>query len=116
MGIRRRGRPDERRRDAPGLAPNDFYSCCKFGKWAHAWHGAHTPEVQADYIREALKVFASHRDKLIGCFFYRWEDQEKCWCGKADCPAETRWGLVDQAGRPKPGYFAFQEAVRQYFS
>ncbi len=95
--------------------PGDFYVCCRFHKFGHAWGAGHTPEVQAEYIRETFKVFHRRRDKLLGCFFYRWEDQEKCWCGRSDCPGETRWGIVDLSGRPKPGYYAFQEAVAQYF-
>lgn len=96
--------------------PGDFYGACKFRKFAHAWGGGHTPEVQAHYVRAALKVFHSHRDKLLGCFFYRWEDQEKCWCGRTDCPGETRWGLVDRSGQPKPGFHAFRETVQEYFA
>ena len=34
-------------------------------------------------------------------------------CGKPDCPAETAWGLVDLAGKPKPSYFAFKDGVRR---
>ena len=49
---------------------------------------------------------------FIGMFFYGWEDQEKCWCGRADCPRETRWGLVDLSGRAKPGLHASQEGVQ----
>jgi hypothetical protein len=89
-----------------------YYRSCMIHKWPFAWGGGHTPEVQAQYIREALRVFREHRQRLIGMFFYRWEDQEKCWCGRTDCPCETRWGLVDLSGRPKPGLHAFQEGVQ----
>jgi hypothetical protein len=50
----------------------------------------------------------------VGVFFYRWEDQERCWaCGSPDCPMETRWGLVDLEGKPKPAYHAFKEGVER---
>jgi len=60
----------------------------------------------------ALAVFRRHRDKLLGQFFCRWEDQEACWqCGSPDCPIETAWGLVDLRGRPKPSFHAFRDGV-----
>jgi hypothetical protein len=31
-------------------------------------------------------------------------------CGQADCPTETRWGLVDSNGDPKPAFYAVQAA------
>jgi hypothetical protein len=90
-----------------------YYRSCMIHKWPYAWGGGHTPEVQAEYIRQTLRVFSKHRGKLIGMFFYRWEDQQKCWCGLSDCPCETRWGLVDLAGTLKPGFYAFKEGVQQ---
>ena len=69
-------------------------------------------EGQAAYITEAFKAFASHRDALLGIFFYRWEDQETCWaCGEPDCMVETAWGLVDLQGRAKPSLQAFKEGA-----
>ena len=92
-----------------------YYTGCRAHKWPFAWDKGHTPEVQGEYIRQAFEVFNKHRDRIIGMFLYRWEDQEKCWCGKSDCPAETRWGIVDLQGKPKPGYYAFKEGVEKYF-
>ena len=52
-----------------------------------------------------MAVLRKHREMLLGAFFYRWEDQERCWqCGAPDCPAETAWGLVDKDGSPKPAF------------
>jgi hypothetical protein len=95
------------------LLHGSYYAGCRFHKWPFVWDRGHTPQVQAKYIKEALTVFTSHRDKIIGLFFYRWEDQQKCWCGKADCPAETRWGIVDLKGRPKPGFYAFKVGIKK---
>ena len=94
-----------------------YYNVCMFKKWPFVWNRAHSPEVQAEYILEAFKMFRRHRDKVIGMFYYRWEDQETCWgCGAKDCPAETAYGLVTVAGQPKPGYAAFKEGVQHFLS
>lgn len=85
---------------------------CQLKKWRHAWSGGHTPEIQAQFVKRAYEIFRERREKLLGAFFYRWEDQEKCWqCGEPDCPAETAWGLVDIQGNPKPAFHAFKEGV-----
>jgi len=85
---------------------------CEHKKWYHAWDAGHTPEVQAEFVRVAFEGFREQRDKLLGAFFYRWEDQEKCWqCGAPDCPAETAWGLVGIDQTPKPAYVAFRDGV-----
>lgn len=87
---------------------------CQTRKWRNAWGGGHTPEIQGEYVRIAYDVFCEKRDILLGAFFYRWEDQEKCWqCGQPDCPVETAWGLVDKENKPKPAYYAFQDGVRR---
>jgi len=87
---------------------------CQLRKWRHGWGRGHTPEGQADFVRETFEVLRPLRDILMGLFFYRWEDQERCWqCGSAECPAETAWGLVDRQERPKPSFHAFKEAVRR---
>lgn len=87
---------------------------CQYKKWYHAWDAGHTPEVQAKFVQTAFKGFYDQRDKLLGLFFYRWEDQEKCWqCGAPDCPAETAWGLVRVNQEPKPAYAAFAAGVER---
>ena len=87
---------------------------CQFKRWMYTWGAGHTPQSQAEYVRIALESFLSQREKLLGFFFYRWEDQATCWqCGAPDCPIETAWGLVDQANHPKPSYVTFIEGVRK---
>jgi len=67
---------------------------CQFKKWRYAWGEGHTPEGQAAFVRAAFEVFRKHRDRLAGVFFYRWEDQERCW----QC-------------RPKPAFEAFRQGI-----
>jgi len=86
---------------------------CQLRKWVHTWGAGHTLEGQAAFVRAVFDVFCAHREKMLGCFFYRWEDQERCWqCSRPDCPIETAWGLVDCQGRPKPSFGAFREGAR----
>ena len=87
---------------------------CQLGKWKYTWGPGHTPQGQARFVEAAFEAFCACREMLLGAFFYRWEDQDKCWqCGSPACPAETAWGLVDLHGRPKPAFGAFQEGVRR---
>jgi hypothetical protein len=87
---------------------------CQTHKWRNAWGSGHTAEVQGEYVRVAHEILNEKRDILLGAFFYRWEDQDRCWqCGRADCPVETAWGLVDRQGQPKPAYHTFREGVRR---
>ncbi|MCK4375959.1 MAG: hypothetical protein KAX19_11535 [Candidatus Brocadiae bacterium] len=89
-------------------------SVCELKKWHHSWGPGHTPEGQAAFVEAAFDAFCSQRSALLGAFFYRWEDQQKCWqCGQSDCPAETAWGLVDQEGKPKPAFDAFKAGVQK---
>ena len=90
---------------------------CKEKHWENMWKGQkHSPELQADYIRQCLKIFADH-PAVIGNFFFRWDDCEICgWCGEHDCPTETHWGIVDVNEDPKPGYYALKEAIGELFS
>jgi hypothetical protein len=97
--------PEERDSRAP---------ICQTHRWRNVWGKGHTPEVQAEYMRVAHDVFCEKRDILLGAFFYRWEDQAVCWqCGRADCPVETAWGLVDRDGNPKPSFYTFKDGVRR---
>jgi len=85
---------------------------CQLKKWVYAWGGGHTPEIQAEFIRQAMDVFRQRRAKLLGQSFFRWEDTATCWqCGQPDCPVETAWGLVNVDGSPKPSYAAFKDGV-----
>lgn len=86
---------------------------CALKKWRYSWNGAHTPEIQAEFVRRALAEMDRYKDLLCGVFFYRWEDQPTCWqCGQPDCPVETRWGLVTEDNRPKPSFHAWKEGIR----
>ena len=89
---------------------------CRAKTWQNKWNGQeHSPEVQADYIRQTLEIFAGH-PACIGNFFFRWSDSETCWqCGEHNCPTETHWGITDLEQRPLPGYFALQEGNRRLF-
>jgi hypothetical protein len=87
---------------------------CDCHRWPHEWDGGHTPEVQGKFVERSFEAFARVRDKMLGQFYFRWSDQETCWqCGEPDCPAETAWGMVDLAGKPKPAYDAYREGVRK---
>ncbi len=90
--------------DASGAYP------CTLKKWRFSWHGAHTPEIQADFVAESLRIFAT-KPYVIGATYYRWSDAKKCWqCGQPDCPIETAWGLLDREGRPRPAYHSLKAA------
>jgi len=83
--------------------------------WCFGWGGrgapiAHTPEAQAMYIEEAMEIIT---DRAIGEFYYCWSDAKTCWCGRDDCPIESRWGLVDYTGAEKPSYGAMKRAIRR---
>lgn len=89
-------------------------SVCEAGAWKTAWKKEHSPEEQAEFIKAQLTYFNNH-SKVMGSFFYCWEDHEKCWsCGKQSCPAECGWGLVDTKGNLKPSYHAFKETIASF--
>ena len=66
----------------------------------------HTPEGQAKFY-DRLIPRLYRLPFAAGALVYCWSDAEVCgYCGQADCPVETRWGLVDCGGSPKPSYYA----------
>lgn len=70
----------------------------------------HTPEGQAEFFSYIIPKIRS-LDYVIGFFIYMWDDSGDCYvCGQEDCPIETKWGLVDCDGNPKPAYYAVKEA------
>lgn len=70
----------------------------------------HTPEGQAKFFKKVLPMF-HNLDFICGAIVFSYTDFEKCaYCGQSECPTETRWGLVDVNGKPKPSYYAVQEA------
>jgi len=71
----------------------------------------HTPEGQAGFYRDIYPRLAK-LPFVLGAFIYAWKDSEKCgYCGQADCPQETRWGLVDTQQNEKPSYYAVRDAL-----
>ena len=73
----------------------------------------HTPQGQADFYRDILKRLYKQKC-LIGAIVYCWQDSGTCYvCGQSDCPTETRWGLVDMDGNPKPSYYAVRDALAE---
>jgi hypothetical protein len=100
----------------PNKAPNEngeFWVCAR-GAWAYAWKDRHDEQVQAEYIYEAMKIFAND-DRVIGCFQYDWQDDPVCFCGRKNCPHECGWGMIDPEGKPKPAYYSFKKAVEEFF-
>ncbi|MCL2060020.1 MAG: hypothetical protein FWH01_13375 [Oscillospiraceae bacterium] len=93
---------------------------CREKDWdagsAKKWLGVdHNEELQADYIKQCVKIFAEH-PAVIGNLFFRWQDPNTCWqCGAPDCPAECAWGCIRTDGTPKPGYYALAESYNKYF-
>ena len=70
----------------------------------------HTYEGQAEFFRYVIPKIRE-LDYVIGTIVYCWSDSGACYvCGQEDCPVETKWGLVDGNGNPKPSYYAVQEA------
>lgn len=70
----------------------------------------HTHEGQGEFF-EYLIPKVKDLDYVIGCFVYCWKDSGDCYvCGQVDCPVETKWGLVDYEGNPKPAYYAVKKA------
>ena len=70
----------------------------------------HTPQGQANFFKYVIPR-VSKLDFVIGTIVYCWSDSGDCYvCGQVDCPVETKWGLVDCDGNPKPAYYAVKEA------
>lgn len=73
----------------------------------------HTPEGQAAFFEYIIPEIRK-LDFVIGTIVYCWSDSDDCYvCGQEDCPVETKWGLVDNEGNPKPAYYAVKEAFAQ---
>lgn len=100
---------------APEEIPEGLPEVCYQKKWFFEVEGGHTPEVQADYFRRGLKLFAEH-PHCIGSFMFCWRDAYRCYhCGEPDCPAEDYWGLVTSDCKPKPAFYAVKEAYKEYY-
>lgn len=69
----------------------------------------HTPEGQGKFYRDIIPGLYS-RKYLCGMFIYCYQDPRSCHvCGQEECPTETKWGLVDNKGNPKPSYYAVKK-------
>lgn len=103
-------KPEDSEEIAPGLN-----SVCHVFGWHHEVEGGHTREIQADYVRRGLELFADH-PKVLGSFLFTWKDAKHCYhCGRELCPSECFWGILEQDDTPKPAYYAVQAAANQYY-
>ncbi|WPJ96163.1 hypothetical protein SH580_00420 [Coraliomargarita algicola] len=85
---------------------------CDVKRWKFNWRGEHSEAVQAEYIKESMKIFIE-KPFVIGATYYNWRDAANCWqCQEPDCPAETAWGLLNQQGLPKPSFYALESCAR----
>ena len=87
---------------------NHFY--CELPKHTVIKKYPHTPQGQADFYADLLPKLAA-LPFMVGSFIYCWSDSKRCgYCHQADCPTETRWGLVDMDHKEKPSYYAVRDA------
>jgi hypothetical protein len=95
--------------------PLGWMDVCAAHKWFNECDGGHTEEVQAEYIRRGLEIFAKH-PHCIGSFVFCWKDAPICYhCGQAECPAECFWGVVRSDLTPKKAYYAIQKVIGDYY-
>lgn len=91
-----------------GEYSNHLY--CELQEGFGLYRYEHTPEGQAELFEDLIPRLRK-LDYLVGMFVYCWQDSGDCYvCGQVDCPVETKWGLVDYEGNPKPSYYAVKEA------
>ena len=96
--------------------PEGWPSVCYVFGWHHEVEGGHSEESQAEYLKEGLKIFATH-PAVLGSFIFCFKDATHCYhCGQAGCPSECGWGIVDSKGKPKPAYYAVKEMSEEYYS
>ncbi len=71
----------------------------------------HTPEGQAEYFRRVMGELGK-LNCLAGMIIYCCQDMEYCYnCGHTWCPFETKWGLFNIDGTPKPAYYTVKEII-----
>lgn len=70
-----------------------------------------TPEGQAEYFRRVISEMQK-LNCLAGMIIYCCQDMAICWtCGQNWCPYETKWGIFNIDGTPKPAYYAIKETI-----
>ncbi len=86
-----------------------------FDTWKNTIPGGHCEEVQAEYFRRGIEIFAKH-PHVLGDFMFCFSDAESCWqCGQKGCPAECYWGLCHNDLSPKPSYYAVKETIARLY-
>lgn len=71
----------------------------------------HTPEGQAQYFKSVMTELRK-LNCLAGMIIYCCQDMGTCWvCGHDWCPFETKWGICEIDGTPKPAYYAVKEII-----
>lgn len=69
----------------------------------------HTPVGQAKFYNDIFERLYN-KQFVVGAFIYSYHDAHACHvCGQEDCPTETKWGLTDRQGNPKPSYYAVKK-------
>ncbi len=69
----------------------------------------HTYEGQAKFYTDIFDRFYK-KPFMAGAFVYSYSDASACHiCGETDCPTETKWGLTERDGTPKPSYYAVKD-------
>ena len=108
------GRVMEERPD-PSVLPEGIPDVCYEKSWFHQVEGGHTQEVQAEYLRRGLQIFAEN-PHVLGSFLFCFKDAAHCYhCGASDCPSECYWGITDVEGKPKKAYEVVRKAIKDYY-
>ena len=95
--------------DVPQQLYNSFPHVMKM--WFAPQVFPHTEDGQAQFYEELLPLLLDC-PQLAGAVIYCWRDAPYCgFCGAADCPCETAWGLLKTDGTVKKAY----ETVRHFF-
>ena len=70
-----------------------------------------TPEGQAEFYRRVIPEMRK-LNCVAGMIIYCCQDMAICWtCGQSWCPYETKWGIFNFDGTPKPAYYAIKETI-----
>lgn len=72
----------------------------------------HTPDGQAQYFKSVMTELKK-LNCLAGMIIYCCQDMGTCFvCGHDWCPFETKWGIFNMDGTPKPAYYAVKEVIK----